>query len=245
MRRERRPVLAVTCAEILGFSVALFVGVSEGFYGGPTPYSAAAPGVHPTGAASAIDYVERAWRLAALFIDRHFGLLRWAPILALGLFGAWFLWRESRSGLARAIPALRDEQIAGQLCAAVVGAQLFVAAFLAPTMFGFWFPGRHLIAVLPVAIPLVAIGLRRLPRTGTLLGAIGIAASIWVYVAVRAGDAGWVTRLPDAPFGPLTKLLPRFGHGLAWPIVLACLLGLALAALITSTELRRSRREPA
>jgi hypothetical protein len=245
MRRERRPVLAVTCAEILGFSVALFVGVSEGFYGGPTPYSAAAPGVHPTGAASAIDYVERAWRLAALFIDRHFGLLRWAPILALGLFGAWILWRESRSGLARAIPALRDEQIAGQLCAAVVGAQLFVAAFLAPTMFGFWFPGRHLIAVLPVAIPLVAIGLRRLPRTGTLLGAIGIAASIWVYVAVRAGDAGWVTRLPDAPFGPLTKLLPRFGHGLAWPIVLACLLGLALAALITSTELRRSRREPA
>ena len=44
------------------------------------------------------------------------------------------------------------------------GAQLLVAAFLAPTMFGFWFPPRHLLAGLPLAIPLVAWGLRHLPR---------------------------------------------------------------------------------
>ena len=41
-----------------------------------------------------------------------------------------------------------------------------VASFLAPTMFGFSFPPRHLLAALPLAIPLVALGLRHMPRTG-------------------------------------------------------------------------------
>ena len=31
-----------------------------------------------------------------------------------------------------------------------LGAQLLVAAFIAPTMFGFWFPPRHLLAALPL-----------------------------------------------------------------------------------------------
>ena len=245
MRRERRPVLAITCAEIVGFSVALYVGINEGLYGGPTPYSAAAPGQTPTDASFPVGYLERTYRLVALFVDRHYGLLRWAPILALALYGVWILWRERRSGLVRAIPALREEQTTGQLCAAVAGAHLLAAVFLAPTMFGFWFPGRQLLAALPVSIPLVAIGLRRVPRTGAVLGAIGVAASVWVYLAVRLGDAGWVTGLPNAPFGPLTDLLPRFGHGRAYPIALAAVLGLALVALVASSELRRSRRVPA
>ena len=47
------------------------------------------------------------------------------------------------------------------MCAAALGAQLVVAGFLAPTMFGFWFPPRHLLAALALAVPLVAWGLRR------------------------------------------------------------------------------------
>jgi hypothetical protein len=54
-----------------------------------------------------------------------------------------------------------------------------------------------------------------------------------------------VAGLPDAPFGPLTSLLPRFGHGNAYPVVLAAVIGLALAALVAATELRRTRRAPA
>jgi hypothetical protein len=245
MRAERRPVLAITCVEIVGFSAALYVGVNEGLYGGPTPYSAATPGETATDASFPFGYLERAYRLVALFVDRHYGLLRWAPIFALGLYGAWILWRERRSGLVRAIPALRAEQTAGQLCAAVAGAQLLVAAFLAPTMFGFWFPGRHLVAALPVAVPLVAIGLRRHPRLGAVLAAVGIASSVWVYLAVRLGDARWIAGLPDAPLGPLTSLLPRFAPGTTYPFVLASVVGLAVAALFASSELRRSRRAPA
>jgi hypothetical protein len=242
MRAARRPVLALTCAEIVGFSAALYVGMNEGLYGGLTPYAAAAPGHTATDASFPLGYLERAYRLVALFIDREYGLLRWAPVFALALFGAWLLWRERRSGLARAIPALRAEQASGALCAGVAAAQLLVAAFVAPTMFGFWFPARHLVAVLPIAIPLAAVGLRRVPRAGAILAVIGIAASVWVYVAVRAGDSGLVSGLPDAPWGPLTSVLPLFRPGDAYPFVLAGVLGAGLAGLIASSELRRSRR---
>src|SRR3954454_13122754 len=151
MRTARRPVLALTCTEIFGFSVALFIGVNEGLFGGPTPSSANAPGQGVTGADFPGGYLGRSYRVVALFIDRHYGLLRWAPVFALALYGTWLLFRERRSGLARAIPALRAEQEAGLLCAAVAGTQLLSATFLAPTMFGFWFPGRHLLACLPIA----------------------------------------------------------------------------------------------
>ena len=83
--------------------------------------------------------------------------------------------------LARAVPGVRDIQLAAGLCAAVLGVQLLVAAFLAPTMFGFWFPPRHLLAGLPLAIPLCAWGLRALPRLGTVLAALTLAASVWLF----------------------------------------------------------------
>jgi hypothetical protein len=245
LRRARRPVLAITSVEIVGFSVALFVGLSEGLYGGPTPYSADAPGQSATGAGDPIDYLERSYRAIALFADRHFGLLRWAPVLALALYGAWLLLRERRSGLARAIPALRAEQSAGVLCAAVAGAQLVVAVFPAPLFAepGFAFPGRQLVAALPVAIPLVALALRRVPRIGALLGVITFAASVWIWLHARlAPGGGFVRGLPDAPFGPLDVVLPRFVPGAIYPWVFGAVAVTSLAAAIVLTEWRRSHR---
>jgi hypothetical protein len=245
MRAARRPVLALTCAEIVGFSVALYVGINEGLYGGPTPYSADLPGESATDASFPLGYLDRGYRLVALFVDRDYGLLRWAPVLTLALYGAWLLWREYRSGLARAIPALLEERRTGRLCAWVAGAQLLVAAFFAPTMFGFWFPGRHVVAALPIAIPLVALAVRRVPRLAALLTLIGLVASVWTYAAVRGGGSGWVTPLPDAPFGPLDALLPRFEPGAVYPFVLAAAIAVGLLALFASSELGRSRRPAA
>ena len=133
---------------------------------GRRPYAADVPGETATDAAFPGGYLERAYRLVALFLDRDYGLLRWAPVFALAFAGLWWLWRSRRDRLARAVPGVRAIEVAAGLCAAALGAQLLVAAFGAPTMFGFWFPPRHLLAGLPLAVPLVAWGLRHLPRVG-------------------------------------------------------------------------------
>ncbi len=239
--RAHRRTLAVGSVELSLFSLAVYVGVNEAFYGGPTPYAAGPAGETATGATFPGGHVERAYRLVALFLDRDYGLLRWAPVLLLAFAGLWWLWRSHRERLARAVPRLREIELTGDLCAAVLGGQLLVAAFLAPTMFGFWFPGRQMLAVLPLAVPLVAWGLRHAPRVGTLLAALTVAASAWLYVDLRWGDGSFVTDRPDAPFGPLTSLFPPFESGNAWPFWLAGAVAAALAAVV-ARELHRARR---
>jgi hypothetical protein len=117
-------------------------------------------------------------------------------------------------------------------------AQLLVATFLAPTMFGFWFPGRHVLPSMLLVVPLVALGLRRVPRVGAALGLIGVAASAWLYADVRLGDGGLVAPLPDVPWGPLQRAFPLFTHGSTYPFVLASALALVAAGLL-AREFRR------
>ncbi len=50
-----------------------------------------------------------------------------------------------------------------------------------------------------------------------------------------------MTDRPDAPFGPLTELLPLYSPGGGWPFWLAGAIGLALAALVLR-EARHSRQ---
>jgi hypothetical protein len=238
--RGRRRTLAVGAVELSLFSVALMIGINEALYGGPTPYSADVAGETATDASFPVGYLERVYRLVALFIDREYGLLRWAPVFALVFVGLWWLWRSLRDRLARAVPGVREIEVAAGLCAAALGAQLIVA-FLAPTMFGFWFPPRHLLASLPLAIPLMAWGLRHAPRVGIALSALTLAASVWLYVDVRWAGGSFVTERPDAPFGPLEDAFPLFGPDGGWGYWLAGAIGLALAALALR-EVRHSRQ---
>jgi hypothetical protein len=239
--RARRRTLAVGSVELALFSVAVYVGVNEALYHGPTPYAADVEGETATDASFPGGYVERAYRLVALFLDREYGLLRWAPIFALAFAGLWWLWRSHRDRLARAVPQLREIELTADLCAAALAAQLLVAAFLAPTMFGFWFPSRHLLAALPLAIPLVAWGLRHAPRVGSALAVFTVAASIWLYVDLRAAGGSFNTARPDAPWGPLEGVFPLFEAGGGWAFWLAGAIGLALVGLI-ARELRHSRK---
>jgi hypothetical protein len=234
--RARRRTLAIGAVELAAFSVALWAAINEGLYGGLTPYATDGGGASFPGG-----YLARTYRLVALFIDRDYGLLRWAPVFLLALTGVWLLWRSRRDHLARAVPGVRDIELAAGLCAAVLGVQLLVATFLAPTMFGFWFPPRHLLAGLPLAIPLCAWGLRALPRLGSVLALLTVAASVWLYLDVRVGDGGLVAGRPDAPFGPLTDAFPLFTKGAVWPYALSGALAAALAALAL-LELRHSRQ---
>src|SRR5436190_5358652 len=238
VRHARRPVLAVTALELIGFSAALYVGISEGLYGGGTPYSAAIAGDSGVDVAFPEAFLGRAYRTVAILIDREYGILRWAPIVALAAVGAIVIWRERRSGLALAIPGLQAEESAALLSGAAALTQLVVAVFLEPTMFGAWFPGRLALPAVLLATPLTALGLRRSPRVGTLLALIGVAASIWLYLDVRLGDAGLAAGLPNAPWGPLEPVFPLFERGSTYPFVLAGALALAAAALLVC-EYRR------
>jgi len=227
---QHRRMLAIGGLEVLGFSLAFYAGLNNGLFGGLTPYAAQLPGESPTGADTVGEYVERAYRFVALWIDREYGLLRWAPLFLLAWVGLWFVWREWRGGLARVIPELQAEEFAAALCASVIGAQLLVATFLAPTMFGFWFPGRHLMPALPLMVPLVALGVRHAPRLGAVLGGIGLIASVWLYVDLRWGDGNLATDRPNAPWGPLEAVWPDYADGGVLPDVIAALVAAAIAA---------------
>jgi hypothetical protein len=171
----------------------------------------AASGEPPTGADSLGDYAGRAPRLAALWLDRDVGLVRWAPVLLLVLFSVWLLWRARRQHLARMVAEHADTEAAAGLSLLVCGAVLLVAAFAAPTLSGDWFPARQLVAAFPVAVGLVAWGLRHAPRTGAVLAALTLGCSLWLVLAFAFGNAdGWVHPGVDAPYGPLLQLLPRF-----------------------------------
>ena len=242
--RARRRTLAVGAVELSLFSAAVYVAINEAVYGGPTPYAADVAGETATDASFPGGYLDRAYRLVALFVDRNYGLLRWAPVFLLAFAGLWFLWRSRRDRLARAVPSVRTIELTAGLCAVALGAQLLVAAFGAPTMFGFWFPPRHLLAGLPLAVPLIAWGLRHLPRLGSALAALTVAGSVWLYADVRWAGGSLVAARPDAPFGPLTELLPLFQAGGGWPFWLAGAIGVALAALVAreARALRHSRQ---
>jgi hypothetical protein len=200
--RARKRTLAIGSVEIALFSIALAVGIDEALYDGPMPYSAT-PG-EPLGTAS---IPGRLIRLPGLFLDPSYGLLRWAPLFALAFVGAWWLWRSRHERLARAVPLLHGVELTAGLCAAVVGVQLLVAALVAPTADGHWFPGRHLICVLPLATPLVALGLRRLPRLGIALALLSVGIAVWVYADARWGGGALAEVASHQPSTRATNLL--------------------------------------
>jgi hypothetical protein len=199
-----RRMLGIVSAELIVGSVVVYATLNERLYGGPTPYSAGSPETTPFAADSASDYLERTPRLVGLWLDRDYGMLRWAPVLALVFFAAWLLWRSRREHLARLLPERATAEAAAGLALAICGAQLLFAAFAAPAASGDWFPGRELAAALPAAAVLCAWGLRHAPRTGAALGAIGLAASAWLLIEREP----WAPPATSAPWGPLEPAFP-------------------------------------
>jgi hypothetical protein len=245
LRRRARGFALLVEIEVILFSLVMFVVVNDQLFGGFTPAAAAIPGDR-LDALGAADFLGRAPRLVGLWIDRDYGVLRWAPLVALGAYALWLLWRSHRDHIARVLPERALVEVAALLCALVCGAQVLVATFVAPTMFGFFFPGRYLVAALPVAVGLVGWGMRSAPRTGAALTAITLVTSVWWYADLRLGDGALVgTGGPGSrvPLGPLEAALPRFGTGSAGEAIALAAAGAALVALL-AVAARRARAGP-
>jgi hypothetical protein len=241
LRRRHAGVGGIMALEVVLFSTVLYVSINDRLYGGLTPYAAAAPGEPTPDAGFPGGYLDRAPRLVSLWLDSGYGLLRWAPFLGLALFAVWVLWRSRREHVARAIAERVDVEVTASLLLLVAGATLLTAVFLSPMAFGDWFPGRHLVATLPVLAALSAWGLRHAPRVGAALAALTVGAGVWLYAALRLGHGTWSSPPQEIPFGPLRELLPNWRADDVWPAVASIALGVALLVLAL-VEWRRARQ---
>jgi len=171
-------------------------------------------------------------------------VLRWAPLVALAFYALWLLWRSHRDHIARLLPERSHVEVAALLCALVCAAQVLVATFVAPATYGFFFPGRYLIAVLPVAVALVAWGMRQAPRAAAALVAVTLVTSVWWYAELRLGDAtviGSGGPGSRAPLGPLDSALPRFGTDSAGELAALAAAAVGLLALAAYEGRARTR----
>ncbi len=171
-----------------------------------------------------VEFGERYYRLWGLFVDRQFGIGRWAPLLLATVPGMALL--------VAARPAHR-------LVLALILVQLVMATFVAITMMGWWFPGRTLLAVFPLFVLPIVLLVVRAPLWGRIVIALlGVATLATTFGLALAGQAGEITIAVD----PFDMQLPLF-QGLAglfplyslWTAETSWLtrLWLVIAALVT------------
>lgn len=201
-RRRDRPGLAV-----LGVGAALMTGgyllVHRLVYGGWTVY-AAGDEFQRNGEFSVVgfapDYPARSVRLLGLVIDADFGLAAWQPA-ALVVFGAVVF--VAHRGLPHRLVLLLP-----------LAAGWLTATYIAITMQGYWWPGRQLVVVLPLAVLCTAGWIGRL---GTRARIAWLVAGLWgsgiyatVLVAGLRGRATWVEGPLDASLHPVwSTVLPN------------------------------------
>jgi hypothetical protein len=224
--RDRPRHLAVLLLSLAGAG-ATYLAFNQAVYGGWTPYAAGDffVGGEFTAVGPSPDYASRSQRLLGLWVDRGFGLAAWQPAYLMAVPAV--AWAARRGAPHRHL--LLGVPLAGWL----------VAAFLAQTMHGWWWPGRQVVAILPALILLLMMWIDRaapqfrLPFL--LIGATGVLAFLVLAIEATTGRVtlivdfmstsnplyrGWSMVLPDY-LGPtdLTWVL----HGV-WTVGFAALL---------------------
>src|SRR5215217_1154353 len=173
---------ALALAGSLALAGVVFLVLHRWWYGGWTPYAA---GDHfVAGELSVVgtepDYLGRSRRLVGLLVDRGFGVAAWQP--------AWLLAVPALAALARRRPR------GWAALAAPLAAGWLVATFVALTMHGWWFAGRQVVVVLPLAALAVAWWTGREGGRRLLLavaGGVGVLAQLWLVTEGAAGRVTW------------------------------------------------------
>lgn len=207
-----------------------FLAWHQAIYGGWTVYAAGDHfgGGELTVVGTSPDYPARSLRLLGLLTDHDFGLMAWAP--------AYVVVVPALAALVRRRPR------GTSVIALPLAAGWLNATFVALTMHGWWWPGRQVVVVLPLAVLAVAwwagtivdwIRLRR-----WLFAATAVAVVWWYWLVAEVVSGGRALIIDFAQTGdPLSKawrlLLPD-GRVLA-PIDVVRLVGwgFALAGLAT------------
>lgn len=186
-------------------------------------------GFHP-------DFVGRSLRLVGLLVDRDFGIAAWQP--------AWLLIIPAAVALARWWSPRNGAVLV------ILATGWAVATWVALTMHGYWWPGRQLVVVLPLAALAVMMWLSRLPTgarlVGLALGSLGVVAYAWLLVDGYAGAITWVVdfqNVRDPVYQSFRVLLPDYrGEGLGlWVRHAAWIAGFAALAVF---GWRSARFEP-
>lgn len=197
---ERRRALGLL-AGVGGAAAASAVG-HLALYGALTPY---AVGDHFAGGeltvmGTSANYVGRSRRLLGLLVDRDFGLAAWAP--------GWLLLLPALGAMAK--DGLRRRRSEVLVVAVPLAAGWATATWAALTMHGYWWSGRQVVVVLPLAVLVIA----RWGPSDRWLVAGGVAGALtyaWVAVEGLASRLTWVVdpwRTTAPPMRALRPLLP-------------------------------------
>jgi hypothetical protein len=229
--RERRAGPAAWLALALTVAGVAYLALHQLIWGGWTVYASGDFFV-PTGEFSVVgahpDYLGRSVRLVGLMFDNDYGIAPWQ----LG----WLL-------VLAALPAMLRRRPAGTAALVVpLLAGWGVATWVAVTMAGFWWPGRQLVIVLPLAVVAILWWLAEVagPKVwvaAAVLGATGVAAFVTLLIDGYAGQITWVSgfqHVDDPQYAALRPLLPDYrtvdtGMWIRHGICIALVAALALA----------------
>ncbi len=210
---------------VLVVAAAVYLVFHRGVYGGWTAY---ASGDHFVDGELRVlgrdpDYLGRSRRLVGLLVDRGFGLVAWTP--------AYLLVVPALAAMARRRPPGWPAPVA------VFATGYAVATWAALTMHGWWWPGRQLVAVLPVVVVAVACLVSRHPvllRLALVGGGVGIFNWLWLVVESSTGRRTLVTDF-EATANPVYRawrvLLPDHRDFDAASVVLTLVWAVVLASM--------------
>ena len=195
---RKRAARLVTALAVAG---AAYLLVHRQVYGGWTVYAA---GDHFVDGEFQVigsnpNYLARSQRLIGLLVDRRFGLIPWAPIFAMLPAGVGFM-------ISRGIGPRR-------LPLAVLATGWAVATWVALTMHGWWWPGRQLVAVLPLAVIAIASlvdGRPKLIGAATAAGLVGAVNWGWLAIEASTGRRTLIVDFFETEAVPYRLLAPLF-----------------------------------
>ncbi|MDP8978214.1 MAG: hypothetical protein M3N17_06500, partial [Actinomycetota bacterium] len=160
---------------------------------------------------------------------------------------AWLLAVPALAAVARSRPP-EWAALAGPLAAGWL-----TATFVALTMQGWWFPGRQVVVVLPLAVLAVAWWTGQHPpalRAVAVVGSLGVAGYAWLVVDGLAGRITWIvdfTRTGDPLYRLLAPALPDYVDvtGVTWTLHAAWIVAVGALAVWGWRSAPRSTSRPA